>query len=206
MTDCGCSKPSGEGVLWRDQTDWGNGYVSLINAKLNLYHFDKRIRVINKGISGNKSDDLVNRLEQDVISYNPDWVVILIGINDVWRHFDSNSRVGTTKEDYRNNLINIINKVFTVTKNIVLVTPYLVQKKNESKMRIMMDSFADVVRDLAKDYDLFLVDLQEKFDEKLVTHDMSNLTVDRIHPTLAGHMLIADSILEVIGGNEYGED
>lgn len=203
VTDCGRNKENGEGVLWYDD-DWGKGYVAFINAKFNLYYHDLHIRVINKGISGNTSGDLVKRLEKDVLSNQPQWVSICIGINDVWRHFDSNNPNRVSLNQFRDNMIYMIENIFVVTKNIILVTPYLVESKGQSPMRKMMDDYGNVVKELAKQYDLFFVDLQEAFDEKLWNRDSSTLSLDRIHPTMAGHMLIADSILEVLGvkGNE----
>ena len=43
----------------------------------------------NSGVSGNTSRDLLQRFDSDVVALNPDWVSICIGINDVWRQFDS---------------------------------------------------------------------------------------------------------------------
>ena len=51
------------------------------------------IRVINMGTSGNTVRDLKARWQRDVLDHKPDWLSIMIGINDVWRQFDSPRQV-----------------------------------------------------------------------------------------------------------------
>ena len=83
ITDCGRARPVGE------KDGLGNGYVAQINAILNATHPDRSIRVLNTGISGNRVCDLKGRWQPDVLGLNPDWLSIMIGINDVWRQFDN---------------------------------------------------------------------------------------------------------------------
>jgi len=83
ITDCGRARPVGE------KDGLGNGYVGQINAILSATHPDRSIRVLNTGISGNRVCDLKDRWQPDVSDLNPDWLSIMIGINDVWRQFDN---------------------------------------------------------------------------------------------------------------------
>lgn len=85
VTDMGSTTPIGEGLF----EGAGKGYVKIIENMLLAYYPERRIRVINSGISGNTSRDLLNRFDEHVIKLKPDWVSICIGINDVWRQFDS---------------------------------------------------------------------------------------------------------------------
>jgi len=84
ITDCDRSRPDGEGLF--DAT--GRGYVTIVNALLTSTYPELGIRVVNKGISGNTVRDLKARWETDVIDQKPDWLSIMIGINDVWRQYD----------------------------------------------------------------------------------------------------------------------
>ncbi|HXK44868.1 MAG TPA: GDSL-type esterase/lipase family protein, partial [bacterium] len=61
----------------------GNGYVKYFNDLLIAKYPERKITVINKGISGNTIIDLQNRWTDDVIYHKPDWLTILIGINDL---------------------------------------------------------------------------------------------------------------------------
>ena len=85
VTDMGSAKPVGES----DGDELGFGYVRIIDNMLQAWYPERNIRVSNAGISGNTSRDLLERFERDVISLQPQWVSICIGINDVWRQFDT---------------------------------------------------------------------------------------------------------------------
>ena len=85
VTDDGRARPVGEG-------NWaalGNGFVRLIDSCLAAEYPERKIHTVNMGISGNTSRDLLARWETDVNALKPDWVVLCIGFNDVWRQFDS---------------------------------------------------------------------------------------------------------------------
>ena len=198
VTDCGRAKPEGEGISVSNA--WGDGYVNLVRGYLSAFHTDKQIRVINKGTSGNQARDLVDRWQEDVLDYSPDCVSIMIGINDVWRCFDS-MRLPHTHvriEDYEANLIKMIEDTLPITQNIILMTPYMVEGNKEDNMRKMMDQFGAVCKKLATKYNLTFVDLQEEFDKRLeVLHPME-ICWDRIHPNMIGHTIIAHAFLGAI--------
>jgi lysophospholipase L1-like esterase len=85
ITDAERWRPFVEGPL----AALGNGYVQLVAGMLGARCPERRIRVINMGVSGNTVRDLKARWQSDVQKQRPDWLSIMIGINDVWRHFDS---------------------------------------------------------------------------------------------------------------------
>ncbi len=85
ITDCGRARPVGEGV---GDESYGSGYVNLVRGLLAVDYPEYNIRVVNMGISGNNICDLAKRWQTDVFDQNPNWLSIMIGINDVWRQFD----------------------------------------------------------------------------------------------------------------------
>ena len=85
VTDMGSTNPVGEGLF----DNVGRSYVRVIENMLSAYYPEVFIRVTNSGISGNTSRDLRARFDRDVVDLKPDWVSICIGINDVWRQFDT---------------------------------------------------------------------------------------------------------------------
>ena len=85
ITDCGRKRPIGKGEF--DQA-LGNGYVSLVDAALRAVYPDHPVTTLNMGISGNTVDDLAYRWKTDAIELKPDWLSILIGINDAWQQFN----------------------------------------------------------------------------------------------------------------------
>lgn len=83
ITDCGREHPVGEG-----SSGLGHGYVAQVYALLRSIYPELMLRIQNVGNSGNTIRDLKQRWERDVIDLKPDWLTIMIGINDVWRQFD----------------------------------------------------------------------------------------------------------------------
>src|SRR3954452_17883523 len=83
ITDCERARPVGEGLF----AALGKGYVSLVDALLGATYPEREIRVVNMGSSGNTVRDLKSRWRTDVLDLRPDWLSMMIGINDVWRQF-----------------------------------------------------------------------------------------------------------------------
>ncbi|MHC1748816.1 MAG: SGNH/GDSL hydrolase family protein [Cellulosilyticaceae bacterium] len=198
VTDCGRLMPEGEGTSVSGA--WGNGYVELVRGYLSAFYPECNIRIINKGINGQQASDLLVRWQEDVLDYEPEWVSILIGINDVWRVFDAphTKEIHGDVVSYEESLRRMIEKTLLTTRNIVIMSPYMVEINKNDPMRKMMDEFGSVCERLSKEYDLKFVDLQKAFDKLLEhTHSMA-ICWDRIHPNTIGHTLIAHSFLEAV--------
>ncbi|MBN1641317.1 MAG: SGNH/GDSL hydrolase family protein [Anaerolineae bacterium] len=196
ITDCGRARPVGEAT----GDALGSGYVALVNALLNSTCPEACIRITNVGISGNTVRDLERRWESDVLDLAPDWLSIMIGINDVWRHFDS--RLLTERhvgyDEYAATLETLVRGTLPRLKGMVLMTPYMIEPNRSEPMRAMMDRYSDCVRDLATKYRTVLVDTQAAFDDVVAhVHPMA-LAGDRVHPNLTGHMVIARAFLRAI--------
>ncbi len=202
ITDCDRESPVGEAV----GEGLGRGYVSLVNALLNTVQPRHAIRVINVGTSGHTVRDLDARWQRDVLALNPDWLSVMIGINDVWRHFDTPRQTEwqVALPEYAATLERLVQITRPALKGLVLMTPYFIEPNRADPMRAMMDEYGDVVRRLAEKYEAVLVDTQAAFDAILsegsggqAAHPMS-LAWDRVHPNLTGHMLLARAFLKSI--------
>lgn len=195
ITDCGRERPVGEaGGL-------GNGYVSLVNALLASTMPQNPIRVVNVGSSGHTVLDLAARWQNDVLDLKPDWLSIMIGINDVWRQFDAplQPEGHVSLDQYAATLEKLIQRTQPQLKGLILMTPYFIEPNQTDQMRAMMDQYGSVVRQLANKYQAIFVDTQAAFDLVLrYTHPMS-IAWDRVHPVLSGHMILARSFLNAIG-------
>ena len=196
ITDCGRNRPVGEGYSGA----LGNGYVSLVDALLGAVYFHHGIRVVNMGISGETVRDLRRRWQSDVVDLKPNWVSIMIGINDVWRQFDSPTR--PEAHVYLDEYEATLNDLVTETKRssgVILMTPFYIEPNREDPMRRQMDRYGDTVKRLALQHDVTLVDTQAAFDEVLDHYYAATLAGDRVHPTLTGHMVIARALLNKLG-------
>lgn len=197
VTDMGSVRPVGEGL----NDNLGRGYVRIIESMLATYYPELNIRITNSGISGNTSRDLVNRFERDVVALSPDYVSICIGINDVWRQFDSPaiSEAAVNISEYRNNLEKMITTVKESVKGIFLLTPYYMEPNQNDWMRKKMNEYSDVCRQLAQEYQCILVDFQQAYDHLLQFQHSARIAWDRVHPNQIGSTLMAKTFLEQCG-------
>ena len=95
ITDCGQQEGINDGLGW--------GYAAMAAGIAMARHPELNLRCSNKGVSGNRVFDLERRLEADVLASKPTVVSILIGINDTWRRYDSNtiSEIPAFEDSYR---------------------------------------------------------------------------------------------------------
>lgn len=197
ITDCGRALPVGEGR----ESALGTGYVSLVDALLKTAVPPANIRVINMGIGGNTVRDLQGRWQTDVLDLQPDWLSIMIGINDVWRQFDSPmQREGhVSLAEYGRTLTQLVAATRPQLQGLVLMTPYFIEPDQNEPMRAMMDRYGQVVREIASAHDAVFVDTQAAFDRVLASVHPMSLAWDRVHPNLTGHMILARAFLECVG-------
>jgi lysophospholipase L1-like esterase len=197
ITDCGRTRPAGEGLF----DPYGNGYVNMVKAFLDAVYPDRPVRLINTGCGGNTVRDLDSRWQEDVLDRKPDWLSILIGINDVWRQFDSPkmTEIHVGLDEYRATLDKLIRTTLPSIKGLILITPYFIEPNRDDAMRRRMEEYASVVRELADEHGAILVDAQAGFDEMLKSMHPMAIAWDRIHPNTSGHALIAACFLRAIG-------
>tara|TARA_R100000027_G_scaffold67723_1_gene68187 strand:+ start:1854 stop:2480 length:627 start_codon:yes stop_codon:yes gene_type:complete len=193
ITDNGRARPVGELL------GLGAGYVSLVNAALGARYPETLVRVLNTGCGGNRVTDLAARWQQDVLDLQPDWVSIMIGINDVWRHFDRavlSDQVDP--EQFETVLTELVETTKSRVKGIFLMTPFFLEANRDDPMRAMMDQYGAIVRKIAESKDCRFVDTQAAFDRYLAARPTQSLCGDRVHPNLIGHQIIADAFLAAI--------
>ncbi|MFA9555682.1 SGNH/GDSL hydrolase family protein [Evansella sp. AB-rgal1] len=197
ITDCERSKPDGEGLFGA----LGKGYVSYVDGLLQSVYPELGIRVVNKGISGNTVRNLHDRWEEDVIKQNPDWLVVMIGINDVWRQYDAPfiKDWHVYIDEYENTLRKLVKETRTNVKSLVLMTPFFIEDNEQDRMRQTMDKYGEVVKLIAKENDCLLIDTQAAFHVVLKELYSGALAWDRVHPTPAGHMILTRAFLKEIG-------
>ena len=194
VTDMGSEQPVGEGLF----DNVGRSYVRVIENMLAVYYPERKIRITNSGTSGNTSRDLLARFDRDVISLNPDWVSICIGINDVWRQFDCPAMTNTHvyPDEYRENMEKMILSVKDKVKGIFILTPYIIEPLREDMMRKRIDEYVEICRELAEKYGCIFVDFQKMYEDYCKIRHSSCIAWDRIHPNQIGATLMAREFLK----------
>lgn len=196
ITDCERGTPVGEAF----QDGLGKGYVSMVNAFLTAAYPERKIRVMNTGLSGNTVLDLSARWERDVLALKPDWLSVMIGINDVWRQFDMPLQPQThvPLDVYTQTLDTLLAQTRPQLKGLVLMSHYLIEPNRAEPMRAMMDKYGEAMRGLAQKHSAIFVDTQAAFDDVMKSIHPMTLAWDRVHPTQAGHAILARAFLKAI--------
>ena len=165
-TDNGRGRPVGEG-LWDGV---GSGYVRVIENILNVVYPERLYWISNTGVSGNTTRDLHDRWQNDVMALKPDWVSVMIGVNDIWRRFDcpaiTSSHVYAA--EYKDLLSKMMERTLPTVKGMILLSPYYIESNREDSMRMAVDEYIGICSDVAKKYNTVFVNLQRAFDDYLV--------------------------------------
>jgi len=189
ITDCGRDYSNFE--------DLGHGYPFLISSWLSFLYPEKGIRFVNRGISGDRVRDLKRRWYEDSVILKPSVVSILVGINDTWRKYGSNDP--TNLEDFEKDYRYIIQRTLEENNDIrlVLCEPFLLPVfPDQERWREDLDPKIQVVRKLAREFNTVFVPLDGIFARASTIKEPSYWLYDGVHPTPAGHALIAKAWME----------
>lgn len=193
ITDCG--RRGG-------QTPLGDGYVKQIHDMIVAKYPAHQNTIINVGISGNTVRDLFNRLTDDVIQHQPDWISIKIGINDVNSSFHEQ---GVSPEEYAEVYGKILERLKADTSaKIVLVDPFFLSTDSEPgtvRTRVLeqLAVFLKTVKSLADEYATKHVRTHEAFQEQLRHRTPDFFCPEPVHPYANGHLVIAHTWLTELG-------
>lgn len=167
--------------------------------------------VINAGRGGNSSNDLLKRLDADVIAQNPSVVVILVGTNDAL-----NSRKLTSIANYRENLETLVARVREAGSQVVLATPppcvtSLLLTRHDAKAygdqppESRLSAAAEAVREIGKSAKIPVVDLHREWDglvhegaDSLIRNPANSGAKDGVHPTAEGYARLAKLVHQTI--------
>ncbi|MCL2096886.1 MAG: SGNH/GDSL hydrolase family protein [Oscillospiraceae bacterium] len=201
ITDCGRERPVGR----RENDGLGSGYVNFVNALLTAKFPESKIKILNTAVSGDTTRHLKARWQTDVIDLSPDYLSIKIGVNDVWRKFDSprdpSLAVGIAEYEANYRELIALTKEKTKVKKIILITPFLAETDRTEPMMAEILRYTEVVKKIACENNLLLVDLQPEFDRYMLEFGIEpkELAGDRVHPSQTGGMIIAGAFLKVCG-------
>lgn len=179
------------------------GYIPRVDSLCRADGKGNEYEFAGAGIGGNKVYDLYLRMDDDVLAKNPDIVVIYVGVNDVWHK--TMMGTGTDPDKFEKFYQAILNKLKARNIKAILCTPAVVGEKNDMSNPLDGDlnRYSNIIRGLAANNQLPLVDLRKAFISYLLQHNPRNeerniLTYDRVHMNSRGDQLIADEMWKVI--------
>ena len=195
ITDCGRNR--------EDLSSLGVGYANILSSMLLFEMPELNLTFYNKGISGNRIVDLYARFKEDGFNLKPSIISILIGVNDVWHEFSRSCGVEEDKfQKIYNILLSEIKEKLPKTK-LILLEPFVLEGNlpvgNYKDWVKVLGKRQEIVKNLAKEYDAAFVPLQQAFDAAATVKEDTYWLYDGVHPTPAGHMLIAQNWLNAVG-------
>jgi lysophospholipase L1-like esterase len=196
ITEWGRATPLREDTL----ESLGSGYVYFVHCLTAAADPALRLQILNLGVGGNTVRDLAARWKQDVLDRGPDWLSVMIGINDVWRQFDPvvprDQQISA--EEFAQTLDQLIAAIHPRLRGLVLMSPYYIDPDRTEPMRAMMDRFREEVRHVALKYQAAFVDTQAAMDLALREYSPAELATDRVHVNDVGHMILARAFLKAV--------
>ncbi len=179
----------------------GDGYPFVIAGQLLRQHPTKKLKFFNRGSSGNKVPDLQKRWKKDCIEMKPDVLSILVGVNDIWHKMAG--RYDGTVEDYRKGFSDLLEQTRAELPKVQLVIcePFALRcGAVEDSWFPEFDERRQVAADVAKDAGAIWVPFQKMFETAIEAGtDPQVWAADGVHPTLAGHALMAETWRQCVG-------
>ena len=181
----------------------GTGYILRLDSMLKREKKADQYELMGAGIDGNKVYDLYLRMEDDVLSKNPDVVFIYVGINDIWHK--TLLGTGTDADKFEKFYQAIINKLKSKGIKIVLFTHDVIGEKtdNTNQQDGDLNRYSEIIRGLSEKNKLLLVDLRKDIMQKLKIINTENkekevLTYDRVHMNNTGNQFLADEMWKAL--------
>ncbi|MDQ2732960.1 MAG: GDSL-type esterase/lipase family protein [Armatimonadota bacterium] len=177
------------------------GYVWRIQHALNALYPNDPIEVIDVGISGNTSGDMVGRFKHDVVDQHPDLVTIKEGFNDLTRRLHGGTN-GANAEEYGKNMETMVRMSQAANFRVLIMTPTIYENEPDSSGNEQLKDYVKAIRDLAAREHLPLADQNAALLEAWAEQRNGNherLTTDGVHLTLLGDAVLARTTLLALG-------
>jgi acyl-CoA thioesterase-1 len=190
----------GDSITQNDQ-----GYCAMLAVLIAAAYPERRIRVVNAGIGGNKVPDMLARLDRDVLAHRPDWVTVNVGINDVWHGLSGWGSGGVGLADYRAGLEKLVDRLLGSRTWVVLVPPTVIGEDPQSEGNRRLTVYRAAMREIAAARNLLVAPCDIYIDTALAAgaaqggEPGKTLTTDGVHLRGPGDVLVAAAILKTLG-------
>ncbi len=173
------------------------GYCQLVLAALK----DQGIEAepVFAGISGHKSNQMLARLERDVLKHKPDWMTLSCGVNDVWH-----GKRGIDLASYKKNITEIVDKAQAAGVKVMLLTSTMIREDQGNDLNQKLAGYNEFLNALAKEKKCLLADLNADMQTALKTFPDDaprgkQLTSDGVHMNKAGNIMMARGVAKAFG-------
>jgi lysophospholipase L1-like esterase len=174
------------------------GYVTLVIQGLKANGV--QATAIGAGISGHKSNDMLARLQRDVIDRKPDWMTLSCGVNDVWH-----GAKGVPLDQYKQNITQIVEKAQAAGIKVMILTSTMITENPSEPNNEKLAAYNEFLRELAKDKKCLLADLNAAMQKDLDAREKAGqkrgklVTSDGVHMNPFGNVMMATGVLRGFG-------
>ena len=193
------------GAVSEGEINYETVYWNRLKQKINKVRAYMPVNVINAGIGGISAKTSLGRIEKQVLSHNPDLIIVCFGLNDV----------NGTLENYLESMEIIFDKCLKSGAEVIFMTPNMLNTSvaddtpkihyeyaiKTAKMQNdgVMDLFINSAVELAEKMGVKVCDCYKKWKKLSETQDITMLLANRInHPTKEMHELFAQKLFETI--------
>lgn len=185
---------------WDKNHQIGHSYAYIISGLLGARYPEKDYAFYNKGISGNRIVDLLGRVHQDVTLVKPDLLSLLVGVNDLL----SEDFIGRSTDPslFRALYALFLEQVCETLPEVKLIVmePFLLPGNHLADSVDYRENrlapYQQAAKDVAADFSAVYVPLQDRFNALCAKRDPMYWLWDGVHPTEAGHAVVADAWLK----------
>ena len=173
------------------------GYLPLVIE--GLKEAGVKATMVPAGISGNKSNQMLARVDKDVIAKKPQWMLLSCGVNDV-----AHGKNGVLLPDYKKNITQIVDKAQAAGIKVVIMTASMIREDAKNKANTALKPYNDFLRELAAEKKCLLADINKEMQQEVASPELSfikgnKLTYDGVHMNGRGHAMMAEVILKTFG-------
>lgn len=182
----------------------GAGYAALFAEMVMALYPERDITFINRGIGGDTTENLRERWDDDTIRLQPDWISILVGINDLHCFlFNPDPASQVSVAQFRENYDWLLERVTKETPaRIVLLDPFYIslssRDTNRKKVLDLLPAYIEVVHEMSAKYNTLLVKMQDIYQRQLTFRDAETFCPEPVHPNRAGHIVMASELFKAI--------
>ncbi|MDG1892803.1 MAG: GDSL-type esterase/lipase family protein [Verrucomicrobiota bacterium] len=164
---------------------------------------DVQAKSIFAGVGGHKSDQMLARLEKDVLHFQPDWMVLSCGVNDVWH-----GKRGVDLASYKRNISEIVNRAQAAGVKVMILTSTMITEDQGNALNQQLLPYNAFLRTLAVETHCLLADLNADMQAALKTFPNDapkgkQLTSDGVHMNRAGNIMMARGVARAFGLNHH---
>jgi len=172
-----------------------SGYVRLVISGLEANGV--KAEAIPAGVSGHKSNDMLARLDRDVLQKKPNWMTLSCGVNDVWH-----GERGVPLDQYKTNITSIVDKAQAAGIKVMILTSTMIGEDQPNANNQKLVAYNDFLRALAVEKKCLLADLNADMQAALKAappHKGNWLTGDGVHMNPLGNQMMAAGVLKAFG-------